>query len=374
MIKEVTFFLEKKETSINIVIKNSAFTKKSLSKILNIIADIEKQNNLKQVYFSGNFETGIKLEEFLSNKQRLKEISLFISLFHELTSLIEKSKKIYKVLLSNNITGPAMEIAIACDYRIAKSKCIFYFNETSIGLMPICGTLQRLVRLLGLEKTINSILEDKLITYEIANKYKLLYRKDLSTFNKKQFDIFSKKRFKWSENMMNTFIIKNAHIHSLKKGIEPSFTAIMSCIYEGLMCGYKASLDIEKRWCIWLLRQNITYKIISLLFTHDKMVLSNSKIFSYEIEIHSELYERLSIAYAKAGVKLLADGCTPSLIENCSLFIGFQNSPLVIADEIGTDKLGVNAMKMYNINRKGKSNLKGFYEYKKDRPWHLCII
>ncbi len=363
MTKDVIFSLKKKRKHVEVLFKGSVFTINSLKKICDIIKKIEEQKIFKEVHLKGSFDTGIKLKDILSKKQKVIDINSYLSLFHDLIYIIENSKKIYKAFLSNNIKGPTLEIAVACDYRIAKVNSCFYFNEPSIGLMAICGTLQRLTRLIGPEKTIDSVLIKSLISYEKAMKYNLIHEKNFKSFNKKQLSTILNKRVKWSESIMNTFIINNAHIHSLKKGKEPAYKAIISSIFEGLMCGFKASLEIEKRWCIWLLTQDSTTKILKLLNTHDNSVLSTSKIFNYKIEIYSELYERLSAAYAKAGIKLLEEGYIAPLIENSALFLGFKNSPLATADKIGTDKLGDSAMKMYNINRKGKVNLKGFYDY-----------
>ena len=53
-------------------------------------------------------------------------------------------------------------------------------------------------------------------------------------------------------------IFYNSKIHSLTKNKLPSYNAILSSIYEGVICDYEASLSIEKKWLKWLLNHKYT--------------------------------------------------------------------------------------------------------------------
>ena len=89
-----------------------------------------------------------------------------LNIFHLLTKSVENSKKIYKIFIKGNIQGPALEIALACDYRLAKNNANLLFPELNIGLMPFGGSLQRLLRHIGIENTIKVIFNESSITYK----------------------------------------------------------------------------------------------------------------------------------------------------------------------------------------------------------------
>ena len=59
--------------------------------------------------------------------------------------------------------GGGLEIALACHYRIAidSPKVSVGLPEVTLGLMPGCGGVVRLVRLLGLEKSLPILTEGK---------------------------------------------------------------------------------------------------------------------------------------------------------------------------------------------------------------------
>jgi enoyl-CoA hydratase/carnithine racemase len=45
--------------------------------------------------------------------------------------------------------GGGIEMALACDFRVAGAKAILGFPETSLGILPGAGGTQRLPRLIG---------------------------------------------------------------------------------------------------------------------------------------------------------------------------------------------------------------------------------
>lgn len=68
----------------------------------------------------------------------------------EVVQRIENSSKITIAAMHENCLGGGLEIALACDFRLALDSTRFAFPEVNLGLIPGAGGSQRLPRLIGL--------------------------------------------------------------------------------------------------------------------------------------------------------------------------------------------------------------------------------
>ncbi|MHB8578193.1 MAG: enoyl-CoA hydratase/isomerase family protein [Dehalococcoidia bacterium] len=69
-----------------------------------------------------------------------------------------------------------LELALACDVRIASSRARFAFPETACGLIPLAGGTQRLPRLIGRGRAAEMILLGTVIDAEQAHDWGLINR------------------------------------------------------------------------------------------------------------------------------------------------------------------------------------------------------
>ena len=120
--------------------------------------------------------------------------------------------------------------------------------------MPFFGSIQRLLRLIGYKNVLDTLLNKKYIDYESAKSFKVV-NTNISDIIK----VNQKKNF-WDQSFTNTFIFYNSKIHSKTKNKLPAYNAVLSCIFEGAVCGYEAALSIERKWLQWLLNQENTIK------------------------------------------------------------------------------------------------------------------
>lgn len=60
--------------------------------------------------------------------------------------------------INGDATGAGLELALACDVRVAAEGAMFSLPEVSMGLLPVAGGTQRLPRLVGRGKALEMIL------------------------------------------------------------------------------------------------------------------------------------------------------------------------------------------------------------------------
>ncbi len=65
--------------------------------------------------------------------------------------------------MAGSAFGGGLEIALACDLRVAASECRYGLTETGLGILPAAGGTQRLPRLIGLGRAKEMILTGKLL-------------------------------------------------------------------------------------------------------------------------------------------------------------------------------------------------------------------
>src|SRR3546814_20984134 len=69
-----------------------------------------------------------------------------------------------------------MELALACDLRIAAENARFALPETKLGLLPGGGGTQRLPRLIGLARALDMLISGKTIDAALALEWGIVPR------------------------------------------------------------------------------------------------------------------------------------------------------------------------------------------------------
>jgi enoyl-CoA hydratase/carnithine racemase len=94
-------------------------------------------------------------------------------------SLVEPVARLKQPVIAaigGDAIGIGLELALACDIRIASENARFGFPQISKGQIPSNGGTQRLPRLIGQAKTMEMILTGELIDAEEARRIGLIHR------------------------------------------------------------------------------------------------------------------------------------------------------------------------------------------------------
>ena len=94
---------------------------------------------------------------------------------HETLARLENTPKLVIAAINGHCVGGGLEIAMACDIRIAKKNAgRLGLAEVNLGVIPGMGGTQRLPRLVGKARAIELATTGRMIAFEEALDYKLI--------------------------------------------------------------------------------------------------------------------------------------------------------------------------------------------------------
>ncbi len=86
----------------------------------------------------------------------------------DVIAAIESNAKVHVAAIDGTCLGGGLELALACDYRIAKSSAKLGLPEIKLGLLPGAGGTQRLPRLIGARAALEFMLKGSSVSAERA--------------------------------------------------------------------------------------------------------------------------------------------------------------------------------------------------------------
>tara|TARA_Y100001970_G_scaffold270998_1_gene365628 strand:- start:808 stop:1563 length:756 start_codon:yes stop_codon:yes gene_type:complete len=248
----VTFEFSEKNSALEII--GEEFDFNSFKNLLSLLQKIENESNFKKLRIIGNFKTKLLLESMIVGKGNI-DLDNTLNTLHSVSKILQESKILFTSEIKGEVMGPAMEIALLCNFIKAEKSTILKLNETKNGIMPFLGTTQRLTRLIGYNNALKAFLIDKELNYDQCISFDL-FNNTKDNFNK----IGETKNF-WDQTFTNTFIFYNSKMLSLYKNQKPEYSAILSTIFESSVCHYDSGLSIEKKWLKWLINHKLfSYK------------------------------------------------------------------------------------------------------------------
>jgi len=173
-------FLTPEEKNIAIITLNrpdalNALSKGLLTELDNLLEEIRKDNKIRSVIITGGgraFSAGADLSEAGSGNEA--DMKARMELGQKVFDKIETFDKPVIAAINGYALGGGLEMAAACDMRIASEKSSFGNPEVNIGLIPSWGGCVRIPKLVGKAKAAQIILTGERIDAKEAEKIGLV--------------------------------------------------------------------------------------------------------------------------------------------------------------------------------------------------------
>jgi enoyl-CoA hydratase len=150
----------------------NAFSREVINEVLQALEDVRTDENVRVVVLTGAgekaFSAGADIKAMKGmNALKGRELSL---MGEELCSGLENLQKPVIAAINGYALGGGLEVAMACDLRIASERARMGQTEINIGLIPGWGGTQRLTRLIGRTKAKELIFTGKMIDAKTAEQ------------------------------------------------------------------------------------------------------------------------------------------------------------------------------------------------------------
>jgi len=154
----------------------NAFSKEVIDEVLQALQDVTSDENMHVVILTGAgekaFSAGADIKTMKGmNALKARELSL---MGEKLCYALENLEKPVIAAINGYALGGGLEVAMACDIRIASENARMGQTEINIGLIPGWGGTQRLTRLVGRTKAKELVLTGKMIDAKTAEQLGLL--------------------------------------------------------------------------------------------------------------------------------------------------------------------------------------------------------
>jgi enoyl-CoA hydratase len=163
----------------------NAFNYETLLELQLKIEEIRINKDVRAVIFMGTGEKAFSVGADLKERKNLTDDQVKRNLYkiNEVFNGIDHLPQPTIAAINGFAFGGGMELALACDFRIAAEEALMGLTETSLAIIPGAGGTQRLPRLIGQARALELILTARRFTASEALSYgvvtKTVARKDL---------------------------------------------------------------------------------------------------------------------------------------------------------------------------------------------------
>ncbi|HEX9746441.1 MAG TPA: enoyl-CoA hydratase/isomerase family protein [bacterium] len=131
-----------------------------------VLREVEHDTKIRVLIVTGNdrvFSTGVDVNHKTVSEMDAMEARLFSKIGKEMFRRIEDLDIPTVAAVNGTALGGGMELALACDFRVASERAGFGLPETNLGILPGWGGTQRLLKHIGYTKALEMIMMGSLI-------------------------------------------------------------------------------------------------------------------------------------------------------------------------------------------------------------------
>ncbi|MCM3573343.1 enoyl-CoA hydratase-related protein [Mesobacillus subterraneus] len=154
----------------------NAFNYDTLDELQKVIEKIRTNRDVRVVIFTGAGEKAFSVGADLKERRTLSDEDVKRNIYKigEVFTMIDQLPQPTIAAINGFAFGGGMELALACDFRIAAAGTQMGLTETSLAIIPGAGGTQRLPRLIGQAKALELILTARRLKTEEALDYGLV--------------------------------------------------------------------------------------------------------------------------------------------------------------------------------------------------------
>lgn len=154
----------------------NAFNYDMLVELGQITESIRINPDIRVIIFTGSGNRAFSVGADLKERKTLTELQVKRNLYKigEVFSAIENLPQPTIAMMNGFAFGGGMELALACDFRIAADTALMGLTETGLAIIPGAGGTQRLPRLIGEAKALELILTARRMSAAEALSYGVL--------------------------------------------------------------------------------------------------------------------------------------------------------------------------------------------------------
>ena len=144
----------------------NALSMSLLKELQTIVHELKNKEEIRCVILTGSGERVFSAGADLKERRELPadQVPKAVSLIKQTINLIDEIPQPVIACLNGSAFGGGLELALACDLRIAASNIKLGLTETTLGIIPGAGGTQRLPRIVGVAKAKELIFTGKRIT------------------------------------------------------------------------------------------------------------------------------------------------------------------------------------------------------------------
>ncbi len=154
----------------------NAFSEEVINEVIRALEDVKADENIRVVVLTGAgekaFSAGADIKAMKGmNALKARKLS---QTGEKLCVALENLEKPVIAAINGYALGGGLEVAMACDLRIASENARMGQTEINIGLIPGWGGTQRLTRLIGMTKAKELVFTGKIIDAKTAEQLGLV--------------------------------------------------------------------------------------------------------------------------------------------------------------------------------------------------------